>query len=278
MKTLHTPLPWRAACATWLLAAATGAHAAPMSIPAMKASVANLLAGQFVAKDCHGIDVDQAPESVLSIAPDGHVVGPSIDVSLFDPAGEMGFERYVDGDPKTLTVNASVYANGKSFSIERAVPADSRGFMEAGLGEPNANVTRGAECADVDWSSARIAAPSFNLALYVAPMFATTKPIKGTCRSMAGGRGATRPSQFALDARGVVVDGVSLPFDSASQPVVRTAVGSRFSDGTVNGSFRWADGSSFHAERFFESEGFSTFSFTIHGKPDAEKMFCRSGG
>lgn len=271
---MKTTRPWRAACAALLLAAA-GAHAAPLSIPAMKERVASLLAGRYVARECHGIDADTPPEGVLSISADGHVVGPEIDVSLFDPAAEMGFERHVDGDPRTLTVHANVYANGKSFSIERAVPADSPGFLEAGLGEPNANVTRGVACAEVDWSSARIAAPSFDLATWVAPMFATGAPVKGACRSLAHGARATRPSQFVLDAHGVVVDGVSLPFASAGQPVVHTAVGSRFSDGTVNGSFEWADGSSFHAERFIDGDGFSTFSFTIHGKPDADKMFCQ---
>ena len=92
---------------------------------------------------------------------------------------------------------------------------------------------------------------------------------------MAHGARATRPSQFVLDVHGVVVDGVSLPFDAASQPVVDTAVGSRFSDGFLNGSFHWADGSSFHVERFFESDAISTFSFTLHGRPDADKMFCQ---
>jgi len=264
--------------AALLLAAA--AQAAPMPIPVMKENVARLLMGTFPARSCHGIgsDVEQPPEGVLVISADGRVVGPSIDVSLFDPAGELGFERRLDGDRRTLTVHADVYASGKSFSIERAVPADSPGFMEAGQGAPNGNVTRGTECAEVDFSTARIAAPSFNLATYVAPMFATSGPVRGTCRSLAhGGARATRTSQFVLDARGVVVDGVALPFDSTMQPVVNVAVGSRLADGTVNGSFEWADGSSFHAERFFESEAFSVFSFTIHGRPDADKMFCKPG-
>lgn len=265
------------ACASLLLVAASAAHAAPMTIPAMKERVARLLAGHYPARSCHGInvEVEQPAEGVLDITADGRVVGPSIDVSLFDPAGEMGFERRVEGDPRTLTVHADVYAGGKSFSIERAVPGDSTGFMEAGEGAPNANVTRGTECAEVDFSSAKIAAPSFNLATYVAPMFATSAPVRGACRSLAHGARATRPAQFVLDAHGVVVDGVSLPFDSATQPVVLTAVGSRLSDGTVNGSFDWADGSSFHVERFFESDAVSAFAFTIHGRPDADKMFCQ---
>jgi hypothetical protein len=262
-----------------LLAAATGAQAAPMTIPAMKDHVARLLAGRFPARECHGIgsDVEQAAEGVLVISADGRVTGPSIDVSLFDPAGEVGFERRVDGDPRTLTVHADVYAHGLSFSIERAVPADSPGFMEAGEGAPNANVSRGTECAEVDFSSAKIAAPSFDLATYVAPLFATGAPVRGSCRSLAHGTRETRAVQFVLDAHGVVVDGVRLPFDSTMQPVVHTAVGSRLSDGTVNGSFDWADGSSFHVERFFESDAVSTFAFTIHGRPDADRMFCRPG-
>jgi hypothetical protein len=266
--------------AALLIAASAVAQAAPMTIPAMKDSVARLLMGSFPARSCHGIgsDVEQPPEGVLTISADGRVVGPSIDVSLFDPAGELGFERRLDGDQRTLTVHANVYAGGQSFSIERAVPADSPGFMEAGQGAPNANVTRGTECAEVDFSTARIAAPSFNLATYVAPMFATSGPVRGTCRSLAhGGARATRPAQFVLDAHGVVVDGASLPFDSTAQPVVNVAVGSRLSDGTVNGSFEWADGSSFHAERLFGSDAFSVFSFTIHGRPDADKMFCQPG-
>jgi len=265
------------ACASLLLVAATAAPAESMTIPAMKERVARLLAGHYPARACHGIgtDVEQPAESTLDITADGRVVGPSIDVSLFDPAGQMGFERRVEGDPKTLTVDADVYAGGKSFSIERAVPGDSPGFMEAGEGAPNANVTRGTECAEVDFSSAMIAAPSFNLATYVAPMFATGAPVRGSCRSLAHGTRGTRPAQFVLDAHGVVVDGVRLPFDSATQPVVHTAVGSRLADGTVNGSFDWADGSSFHVERFFESDAVSTFTFTIHGRPDAGQMFCR---
>lgn len=265
------------ACASLLLAAACATQAAPMTIPAMKERVARLLAGHYPARSCHGIDVDveQPAEGVLDITADGRVVGPSIDVSLFDPAGEMGFERRVEGDPRTLTVHADVYAGGKSFSIERAVPGDSAGFMEAGEGAPNANVSRGTECADVDFASAKIAAPTFNLATYVAPMFATGAPVRGACRSLAHGGRATRPAQFVLDAHGVTVDGVSLPFDSATQPVVNTAVGSRLADGTVNGSFEWADGSSFHVERFFESDSVSTFAFTIPGRPDADRMFCQ---
>lgn len=275
LKTMRNTSLLRAACAGLLLAAEAGVHAAPMTIPAMKKSVASLLAGHFAAANCHGIQVDQEPTGVLTISSDGHVVGPQIDVSLFEPGGELLLERYVDGEPKTLTVHVSVHANGKSLSLERAVPSDSPGFLEAGLGAPNANVTRGAECSETDFSSARISAPTFDLASYVAPMFATTGPVKGMCRSLKHGAGRARPSQFVLDAHGVVVDGVPLPFASAAQPVVRTGVGSRFSDGTVNGGFDWADGSSFHVERFFESEGVSTFSFTIHGKPDAEKMFCQ---
>ena len=267
------------ACTSLLIAAVTAAHAAPMSIPAMKERVARLLAGHYPARSCHGIDVEveQPAESVLDITADGRVVGPSIDVSLFDPTGEMGFERRVEGDPQTVTVHADVYAGGRSFSIERAVPGESSGFMEAGEGAPNANVTRGTECAEVDFSSAKIAAPSFNLATYVAPMFATSAPVRGSCRSLAHGARATRPAQFVLDAHGVVVDGVSLPFDSATQPVVHTAVGSCLVDGTVNGSFHWSDGSSFHVERLFESDAVSAFAFTIHGRPDADKMFCQPG-
>jgi len=275
LKTGPHPLFLRAGCAALLLAAMTASQAAPMTIPAMKERVARLLAGHYPARACHGIDTEQPPEAVLTITPDGRVVGPAIDISLFDPAAEMGFERRVEGDPRTLTVHADVYANGRSFSIERAVPSDTPGFMEAGEGQPNANVTRGAECAEVDFSAAKIAGPTFNLATYVAPMFATRGAVRGTCRSLGHGSRATRTSQFVLDEHGVVVDGVSLPFDSATQPVVDTAVGSRLSDGTVNGSFHWADGSGFHVERFFESDAVSTFGFTIHGRPDADKMFCQ---
>jgi hypothetical protein len=263
--------------ASLLLAAATGAQAAPMSLPAMKDHVARLLEGRFPARACHGIGsgVEQPAEGVLVISADGRVTGPSIDVSLFDPAGEVGFQRRVEGARRTLTVQAAVYAHGKSFSIERAVPSDSLGFMEAGLGAPNGNVTRGTECAEVDFSSARIAAPSFNLAAYVAPMFTTSGPVRGNCLSIAHGARTSRQAQFMLDARGVVVDGVTLPFDSTLQPVVNTAVGSRPSDGTLNGTFHWADGSSFHVERYFESDAVSTFSFTLPGRPDADKVFCK---
>ena len=264
-----------AACASLLLATTLAAHAAPMTIPAMKQRVASLLSGTFPAKDCNGIQVDQAPTGTLVISTDGRVVGPQIDVSLFDPAGETGFERRLENG--VTTVHVSVYANGKSFSLERAVPSDTPGFIEEGVGEPNANVTSGAECHTVDFSTARIAAPTFDLASDVAPMFVTTQAIKGMCRSMAHGhaRDKPRPSQFVLDVHGVLVDGVPLPFASAKQPVVATDVGSRFKDGTLNGSFTWADGSSFHVERYFESEGVSTFGFTIAGKPDADKMFCQ---
>ena len=75
-------------------------------------------------------------------------------------------------------------------------------------------------------------------------------------------------------SRSLFPDGLTLPFASAGQPVVHTALGSRLSDGMANVSFEWADGSSFHAERVVESEAFSTFGFTIHGKPDAQLMFC----
>lgn len=254
----------------------TTAAAAPPDVARMKARVAGLIAGTFPARACHGVDGESPETGVLTIAADGRIAAPSVALSMFDPAAEFIVERYVDGDPRTLTVHAAVYAGGQTFTLERAVPGDSPGFMEAGSGAPNANIVRGTECAEVDFAAARIAAPSFDMAATLVPLFATDAPVRGTCRSLAHGRSPSRPVQFTLDARGVVVDGVTLPFSGAGAALTRTSIGARVADGAFGGGFHWADGSSFHAERFVGG-GFSTFSFTIAGKPDADKMVCRPG-
>lgn len=276
MKTPFQSNPFQALCAALLAALAAGAQAAPMTIPQMESRVANLFAGRYRATACIGRGVEQPPEGVLTIASDGHVTGPSVDLSLFDPAGMMGFALWRDGKPESLNIELTADMGGKALRLSRKVPSEGPGDLEAGLGQPNQDISQGSEC-QVDWSSARIAAPSFDLATYVAPMFATSAPVKATCRSLKRGAGPARPVQFTLDAHGVVVDGVALPFGSASRPVNHTDVGTRFSDGTINGSFFWADGSTFHAERLIEGDGFSMFGFTIQGKPDAQTMYCTPG-
>ena len=62
-----------------------------------------------------------------------------------------------------------------------------------------------------------------------------------------------------------------------SNPIVEEVVGSRFSDGTLNASATWKDGSSFHFERFMAAGvRFSTFSYVAPGQSADAGDFCQA--
>ena len=170
-----------------------------------------------------------------------------------------------------------VAANGHSLRlIGPGFDPSSPGSLEAGVGSPNLNITDGTLCDDMSVAPARLAAPGFDFASYLVPAFQTgARPVKGSCRPARTLKGPARPVSFSLDAHGVVVDGVTLPFGPAAKPVNHVALGSRYADGTLNLSIDWADGSSFHAEREIGGDAFAMFGFTLHGRPDADMQTCR---
>lgn len=270
------------ACAFALVASTRAAQAAP-DVDAAEKAFAALLAGQYTATSCSDTrDLGHPPQYVapLVMGADGHITGPSVDMSMFDPAAEFGLEMNLPGPQQpSAEFTYNLYARGYSFSIKAGLD-DSPGssFLEAGKGRPNANVDVGTNCGHVDLLKARVATDKYSLQDLVTELMNTgAATVTGSCRSMANFGGASRQVQFRVGANAVTVDGVTLPLSHGGDGPYIFGVGGRFADGTLNASFRWADGSLFHAERLIGSPDFETFGYTLAGHPDAKEMYCTVG-
>lgn len=268
------------ACTLVLAASPSVVQAAP-DLDSAKKALATLIAGQYTATHCSDNRDFGHPQSYtapLVIGADGHITGPSVDMSMFDPEAEFGVGMNLPGPHQPAEeFDYSLYARGHSFTINAKV-ADNSFFMEAGKGRPNENVEIGTTCAQVDLLKARIATAKHSLQDLVTELMNTgAAAVAGSCRSMANFSGASRQVQFRVGVNTVTVDGVTLPLSHGGDGPYMSDLGGRFADGTLNASFRWPDGSWFHAERFIGSPDFATFGYTLAGHPDAKQMFCTVG-
>jgi hypothetical protein len=103
--------------------------------------------------------------------------------------------------------------------------------------------------------------------------------VEGACRNLGakrGGRragGETRRASFRVGPARVELNGQPLPLRDPQRPLAETGLGSRYSDGTLNGDFAWVDGSELHIERAIGDGRVASFSFS----EGEAKWFCRPG-
>ena len=288
----------RAALATagGLLALASSASAAPAiaTIDDLKRAFASALAGSFPASSCSLLGSESDGESwtgTLQIGTDGQIVAPRdrVRLHMFDPRGSMGLTRRYPPYPPKMTNALFSYelkVAGEMFRIEPDKPV-SEVFLETGFDGGTGNAQKGVLCPVVDMSNARIAATDYDMNELMLPIFDTRgATVTGQCRAMGGRvkpRPADRSATLRVGAEGVRIDGKLLPFGDSQRRIVEHGLGSRFSDGTLNGSYGWVDGSRVHMERMVLGVGqlnapFATFSFHLPDMPEGVSYFCRPGG
>lgn len=277
------------------LAVAAPAAAAPpiASIEDLKRAFASALAGSYPAKDCSalgGLDGGEQRTGTLQIGLDGQLVSPMglVRLNMFDPRGEMVLQRrYPPYPPKMLDAlfNYELKVSGQMFRIEPDKPV-SHVFLETGEDGGTGNAQKGVACPEVDMRSARIAAADYDMNELMLPVFDTRgATVTGQCRAMGGSRKsrpADRSATLKVGAEGVWIDGKLLPFGDSTRRIVEQGLGSRYSDGSLNGGYGWIDGSSVHVERFVLGHGslnapFSTFGFHLADMPEGMSYVCRVG-
>ena len=260
------------------------------NIPALKRSAAALLAGTYQASDCSpqpDLNGDPPKPDRLVIGADGSLnIGP-VHLSMFDPAGEFAMTKtYVAGGyrgPAQL-FDYQFFANGQMLDVNFDEQRISSAFLEAGYSGQTRNVTdNGVVCPTTDARAMAAAKASPALHDFIAAVLTTDgQVVKGQCRPALSPKGKKRsdvqhPGSFSATLAGLTINGRFIAFDDARNPIVEEGVGSRFSDGTLNASATWKDGSSFHFERFMAAGvRFSTFSYVAPGQSADEGDFCQA--
>lgn len=260
------------------------------NIPALKRSAAALLAGTYPASDCSpqpNLNGDPPKPDRIVIGGDGSLnIGP-VHLSMFDPAGEFAMTKtYVAGGyraPANL-FDYQLFVNGQMFDLNFDDQKISAAFLEAGYSGQTRNVTdNGIICPTTDARAMHAAKASPALHDFIAAVLTTDgQVVKGQCRPALLPKGKKRsevqhPGSFSATLAGLTINGRFIPFDDAHNPVTEEGVGSRFSDGTLNASVTWKDGSSFHFERFMEAGvRFATFSYIAPSKSASESDFCQA--
>lgn len=268
------------------------AHAGSLveNIPALKRSAAALLAGTHQASDCSpqpDLNGDPPKPDRLVIGADGSLnIGP-VHLSMFDPAGEFGMTKtYVAGGyrgPANL-FDYQFFVNGQMLDLNFDEQKISSAFLEAGYSGQTRNVTdNGVVCPTTDARAMAAAKASPALHDFIAAVLTTDgQVVKGQCRPALLPKGKKRsevqhPGSFSATLAGLTINGRYIAFDDARNPIAEEGIGSRFSDGTLNGSVTWKDGSSFHFERFMQAGArFSTFSYVAPGQSAGAGDFCQS--
>ena len=282
----------RFGCAVLCVGAMASAQAGSLveNIPALKRSAAALLAGTYPATDCSpqpDLNGDPPKPDRIVIGADGSLnIGP-VHLSMFDPAGEFAMTKtYVAGGyraPANL-FDYQFFANGQMFDLNFDEQKINAAFLEAGYSGETRNVTEnGIVCPTTDARAMSAAKASPALHDFIAAVLTTDgQVVKGQCRPALLPKGKKRsevqhPGNFSATLAGLTINGRFIAFDDARNPIVEEGVGSRFSDGTLNASATWKDGSSFHFERFMQAGvRFSTFSYTAPGKSASEGDFCEA--
>lgn len=282
----------RLGCAFWCWGAMASAQAGSLveNMPALKRAAAALLAGTYPATECTpqpDLKGDPPkPDRILITADGGLDVGP-VRLSMFDPAGQFAMTKdYLAGGyraPANL-FDYQFFVNGRMFNLNFDDRKIEAAFLEAGYSGETRNVTEdGIICANVDARAMAAGKAGPALHDFIAAVLTTDgKVVQGQCAPASAPKGKKRsdvlhPGSFSATPTGLTINGRFLPFDDARNPIVAEGVGSQFSDGTLNGSITWKDGSDFHFERFMEAGvRFATFSYTAPGKRASEGDFCQT--
>ncbi len=269
-------------------ACAGSALAAPLTedVPALKRAFVALLAGKYASKACSPIPGDGEPSrpGTVLIADDGSLRTGPVVLSMFDPQGEFALsKKYGTGGVSAAAqgFNYQFFAGGRMFDVTD----DGNGgdaFVETGFSGDTRNVqSDGVSCASTDFRSARVVRAGTALHDFMTASFTTEgQTVTGMCRPARMPKGkkladVLRPASFSMTTAGVTVNGRTLRFDDADNPVVEAGIGSRFSDGTLNGGFEWKDGSHVHFERFMGAGGrFGVFAFGYVANGNKEDFHC----
>lgn len=272
---------------------ASAAAPAIATIEDLKRALASVLAGSYQAGHCSNLSEGGEPwTGTMQIGTDGKIVAPRglVQLDMFDKRGSMVLGRRYPPYPPKMTNELFHYelkVGDEMFRIDPDKTVDHV-FLEAGVSGGTGNARTGVECPAVDMSKARIAAADYDLNEVMLPIFDTRgATVTGQCRAL-GGRAKPRPADrsatLKVGAAGIWIDGKLLPFgEDRERRIVDTSVGGRFSDGTLNGTYYWADGSVVHMERSVLAAGrlnapFADFGFHLPDMPEGVSFFCRPGG
>ena len=241
-------------------------------VPELQRRVAALVAGTYAGTSCSPIpDLDGSGSrpGQLRIGRDGSVsLGPER-MPMFGPAMSIVIGwRNEQGVAFNFEI---VEGQQRHLMLSSTNDGPTVGFIEMGQAPGGqSNVTDGQMCADLDMRDLPLLAPPNPLGQLMTELYDTGgQVIQGDCRNLGakvnGHRvgGETRRASYSVRRDAVVLNGKPLPLRDSARPLTAVDLGSQQADGSVNGSFHWADGSNFHVEQFVGAPlAVSMFSFS----------------
>jgi hypothetical protein len=249
--------------------------------PELQRRFAALVAGQYTGQACSRLGdpngSGQRPAQ-LRINAAGQVMLGGVSMTMFGPGVEVGFGRRTGRDDAlNFELREGELRHAMLSSTDQGAV---QGFLEMGQSPGGqGNVTVGEMCADLDLANMPLRQAANPLLILLAEAYDTGgATVSGQCKNLGRKRdgkrvgGETRSATFSVGPQAIVLNGQVLPLHDAKRPVVSVDAGSRLADGTLNGSFDWADGANFHIEQFIgEARHVAVFSFS----EQEAKWYCQ---
>lgn len=203
----------------------------------------NLLKGTYSSNTCYETPnlTGQAVARTLVISDDAQAITNGVSLELFTPDTVVSLQKHYP--PYSLPdhgIAFSISSASKNLQIDVTTNLTSTiGWIEAGTGEVNSNITSGYECPSIDFSTSLLAAPDFYLGQVTRPLFSSSGlNVQVICQNAIGG-GSLSEHTLNMDNQNVVFDGVSKSFSSDLNLETWSMI---TSEGKMYASFSWNSG------------------------------------